>query len=96
MANMKKEEPMSQSIHDIEALIESLKQQRDAIQVQLHLGKAEVKQEWEEMEKKLEHLRAKAKVVGDETQNVSQDVFEAAKLLAEEIKRGYDRIRKRL
>ena len=87
---------MTESLRDIEALIEGLKQQRDAIKVQLHLGKAEAKQEWEEMEKKLERLRAKAKVVGNETQHVSQDVFEAAKLLAEEIKRGYDRIRKLL
>ena len=87
---------MGESIHDIEALMEGLKQQRDAIKVQLHLGKAEAKQEWEEMEKKLEHLRAKVKVVGDETQEASRDVLEAAKLLAEEIKRGYDRIRKKL
>jgi hypothetical protein len=87
---------MTESLSDIEALIEGLKQQRDAIKVQLHLGKAEAKQEWEEMEKKLERLRTKVKAVGDESQQASQDVFEAAKLLAEEIKRGYDRIRKQL
>ena len=87
---------MSESLHDIEALIESLKQQRDAIKVQLHLGKVEVKQEWEEMEQKLEHLRAKAQLVGNETQEASRDVFAAAKLLAEEIKLGYERILKRL
>ncbi len=87
---------MTESLHDIEALIEGLKQQRDAIKVQLHLGKAEALQEWDELEKKLEHLRAKAKVVGTETQAASRDVFEAVKLLAEEIGRGYERIRKRL
>ena len=87
---------MTESIRDLEALIEGLKQQRDAIKVQLHLGKAEAKQEWEEMEKKLENLRAKAKAAGGEAQVVSRDVFEAAKLLAEEIKRGYERIRRRL
>jgi hypothetical protein len=87
---------MTESLHDIEALIEGLKQQRDAIKVQLHLGKAEVLQEWEELEKKLEHLRAKAAVVGAETQAASRDVFEAVKLLADEIGRGYERIRKRL
>ena len=87
---------MTESLSDIEALIEGLKQQRDAIRVQLHLGKTEAKQEWEEMEKKLEHLRAKVKAVGNESQQASQDVFEAAKLLAEEIKRGYERIRRHL
>lgn len=87
---------MTESIRDIEALIEGLKQQRDAIKVQLHLGKTEAKQEWEELENKMEQLKAKAKVVGNETQKASQDIFEATKLLAEEIKRGYDRIRKQL
>ena len=87
---------MTESLHDIEALMEGLRQQRDAIKVQLHLGKAEALQEWEELEKKLEHLRAKAAVVGAETQAASRDVFEAVKLLAEEIGRGYERIRKRL
>jgi hypothetical protein len=87
---------MTESLRDIEAIIEGLKQQRDAIKVQLHLGKAEARQEWEELEKKLEHLRAKAKAIGNETQEASRDVFEAAKLLAEEIKRGYERISKRL
>ena len=87
---------MTKSLTDIEALIEGLKQQRDAIKVQLHLGKAEAQQEWEELEKKLEQLRGKAKLVGAETQAASQDVFEAVKLLAEEVARGYERIRKRL
>ena len=87
---------MSESLTDIEALIEGLKQQRDAIKVQLHLGKTEAQQEWDELEIKLEQLRAKAKLVGAETQAASRDVFEAVKLLAEEIGRGYERIRKRL
>ena len=87
---------MTESLHDIEALIEGLKQQRDAIKVQLHLGKTEAQQEWDELEIKLEQLRAKAKLVGAETQAASRDVFEAVKLLAEEIGRGYERIRKRL
>ena len=87
---------MANSIRDIEALLEGLRQQRDALRVQLHLGKAEAQEEWAEMEKKLEHLRAKARAVGNETREVSQDVFAAAKLMAEEIKRGYERIRKRL
>ena len=87
---------MSESLRDIEALIEGLKQQRDAIKVQLHLGKVEVKQEWEEMENKLEQLRAKVKLVQGEAEAASRDVFEAAKLLGEEIMQGYERIRKRL
>ena len=87
---------MAKPVHDIDAMIEGLKQQRDSVRVQLHLAMAEVRQEWEELEKKWEHFRAKANSVGRETQEVSQDVFEASKLLGEELKRGYERIRKRL
>ena len=87
---------MTNSIHDFNAMIEGLKQQRDTVRVQLHLAKAEVRQEWEELEKKWEHLHAKANSVGRETQEASRDVFAASKLLGEELKRGYERIRKRL
>lgn len=87
---------MTKPVHDIEALLEGLKQQRDSIRVQLHLAKAEVREEWDDLERQWEHLRAKAGVVGREVKGTSQDVFEATKLVAEELKRGYDRIRSRL
>jgi len=87
---------MTKPIHDLDAMIDGLRQQRDVIMVQLHLAKAEVRDEWDELEQQWEHLRAKAKSVGHEAQNASQDVFQAAKLLAEEIKQGYERIRKQL
>ena len=87
---------MTKPIHDLDAMIDGLKQQRDSIMVQLHLAKAEVRDEWDELEQQWEHLRGKAKSVGDEAHDASRDVLEAAKLLAEEIKQGYERIRKRL
>ncbi len=40
----------------LDDLIESLRQERDELNLQLHLAKAEVKQEWEELEKKWENL----------------------------------------
>jgi len=87
---------MNKPVYDLDALMEALRQQRDTLELQLHLAKSEVREEWQELEGKLEHLRARAASVGQETQAVSKDVFEAAKLMAEEIARGYDRIRKRL
>ena len=87
---------MTKGLFDIDGLIEGLKQQRDEIRVQLNLAKAEIRDDWEESEKKLAQLKTKADRLRRETGDVSRDVFEAAKLTAEEIKRGYDRIRKQL
>ncbi len=87
---------MSKGLYDIETLIEGLRQQRDQLKVQLHLAQAEAKEEWDEAEKKLQHLTAKLDQVGKETGKASEEVFEAAKLVAEEIKRGYERVRKLL
>ncbi|MFZ5593474.1 MAG: hypothetical protein ACOY4D_04310 [Pseudomonadota bacterium] len=81
---------------ELDTLLDGLKQQRDELIVQLHLAKAEARAQWEEMEKKLEHLRAKAEQAGGIAGEVSQDVFAALKLAVEEIQRGYERIRKTL
>lgn len=36
---------------ELETLLDGLKQQRDELMVQLHLAKAEARDEWEELEK---------------------------------------------
>ncbi|MFQ5486997.1 MAG: hypothetical protein ACE5ET_00945 [Gammaproteobacteria bacterium] len=81
---------------NLDALLESFKQQADEIRLQMHLAKAEARVEWEDLEKKLEELKAKADVVRKEAGEASEDILEAAKLMAEEIKEGFNRIRKSL
>ncbi|MDX1252827.1 MAG: hypothetical protein IDH49_11365 [Gammaproteobacteria bacterium] len=81
---------------ELDTLLDGLKQQRDELIVQLHLAKAEARDQWEELEKKLEHLRAKTEQAGGIAEEASKDVFAALKLAAEEIQRGYERIRKTL
>ena len=87
---------MSKPVHDIEALIEGLAQQRDELLLQIRLAGAEVRDEWIEVERKLEHLRAQAEAARTEAKDVSKDIYAAVTLVADEIKSGYDRIRKRL
>lgn len=87
---------MSKGLFDIEALIEGLQQQRDELKLQIGLAKAEARDEWEQVEKKLQQLRAKTGRIGQETGAASKDVFAAAQLMADEIRRGYERIRKHL
>jgi hypothetical protein len=87
---------MAESIHDLDAMIASLKQQRDTIKLRIHLAKADLREEWDDLEKQWEHLQVKANALGREAQAASREVFAAAKLLAEEIRRGYERVRKQL
>lgn len=81
---------------ELETLLDGLKQQRDELMVQLHLAKAETRDEWDELEKKLEHLRAKTAQAGGIAGEASKDVFAALQLAADEIRHGYERIRRLL
>ncbi|BBP03549.1 hypothetical protein TPL01_10880 [Sulfuriferula plumbiphila] len=79
---------------EMQKILDSLARQRDELIVQAHLAKLEVMEEWENMESKLAQLRAKASQVSDSAEDTARDVKAAAKQLADEIARGYDRIRK--
>ncbi len=81
---------------DLTAMAENLKRQRDELRVQMHLAAADAKQEWEELEKKWGHFEAKARQVGAAAAGAGKDVAAAAGQLGQEIKAGYDRIRKSL
>lgn len=85
---------MTKSFYEIDDILESIKQQRDEINLQLHLAKAEVRDEWEKTEHKLDQLKNKMDAVRHEMGDASGDVLAALKITAEEIRNGYDRIRK--
>jgi hypothetical protein len=72
---------------DLDDLIEDLKQQRDELRLQVHLASKEAKDEWDELEEKMEQFTANAKL--DET---SADVGKALGQLGHELKLGYQRI----
>ncbi len=80
----------------IENLINSLKQQRDELYLKLKLGNAEAKEQWEILEKKLAKLSSKADQVGDVAEATGEQVLEATKLAVDEVRKGYERIRKML
>jgi hypothetical protein len=77
-------------------LIDDLKQQRDEINVKLHLAKAEVRDEWDKLEPKWEEVKGKMATVSEAAGQAAESVTAAAGLLADEIKEGYDRIKKAL
>jgi hypothetical protein len=70
-----------------------LKQGRDELRVQIHLGAADARDAWDKVEKNWEHLEARLKVIGEATKESAGDVEEAAKSLVDEIKAGYKHLR---
>ena len=46
---------------DFDDMIDELKQKRDELRVQMHLASKEVKDEWNELEEKMEDFSGKAK-----------------------------------
>ncbi|MGV7227992.1 MAG: hypothetical protein ACQ9IQ_04955 [Nitrospirales bacterium] len=87
---------MGYAMHDLKNLIDDLKQQRDEINVKLHLAKAEVRDEWDKLEPKWEEVKGKMTTVSEAAGQAAESVTAAAGLLADEIKEGYDRIKKAL
>ena len=76
--------------------LERLEQERDELRVRLHQGKAEAKQEWDKLDARIAELRERFDKAGDEAGDVMQDVGEAAKLLGDEIRTGFERLRRML
>ena len=80
---------------DIDDLFEELKQKRDELRVQINLASREVKDEWEELEEKMEEFSSKAKEMADDAgfKETGQGVGKALGQLGHELKLGYQRIR---
>jgi hypothetical protein len=81
---------------DLEKLAESLKQQRDELQLKMHLLNLEAREEWEKAEQNWQHFQSKAEELGKAGAEASKDVGAAVKLLGEELRHAYERVRKSL
>jgi hypothetical protein len=77
-------------------LVEFLARERDELRVSMHLASADAQDQWREVEKKLEHLESRVAAVGKVTEVSAKEVGAATKLLGEEIKDAYKRIRNSL
>ena len=80
----------------LQELVESLKRQREELALKIHLGKAEAKDEWARLQKKLAQLEEKAAPIGGVVGDTAKNVGSSLELTAEEIKKGFDRVRKLL
>lgn len=80
----------------LDGILRKLETERDELRVKANLAKMEAKEEWDEVEKKIEALKGRMKVVGGEAKEASGDVGAAIDVLADEIKDGFSRLRKML
>jgi cell fate (sporulation/competence/biofilm development) regulator YmcA (YheA/YmcA/DUF963 family) len=80
----------------ISNMIADLKEERDELALQMHLGKQEAKSEWQRLVKKLEELEHRSQPLKSAVVETSEDVWDALKLVGDEIKDGFHRIRKSL
>ena len=82
--------------HDIETIWQRIKTERDELRVQLELGKAEFKDEWESLEDRFQLAERKLHQLQHESAESATELKKSAGVIVEEISSAYDRIRNRL
>lgn len=74
-------------------MIESLKQGRDELNLRMHLAKAEAKDLWQEMEDKWQLIRGQLDRIDNQSGDAAKDIGAATMVVAEEIRRGYNKLK---
>ena len=84
---------MKEELDNIKAEIEQL---RDEIKLKAHLGKADAADEVEKLEKDWKSFLSKYKPLADEAERTAENAGAALRMVADELKAGYERLRKLL
>lgn len=77
-------------------LTDVLKQQRDEIEVQIHLASMDAKDEWQQGEEKWGEFVDALGVITDDTKEASAELIHTTKIIGDELKETYRRISDRL
>lgn len=85
---------MTELREEMKKLQDTLLQQRDELRVKLHLAKADARDEWEALEKKWAEAQVKFSQLQQSAEESRGGIEAAARLLGEEIQKGYERIRR--
>ena len=78
----------------LDDIMEALRQERDEMNLKLHLAKAEAKQEWEQLERKFENLEERFDWFGNEAKVPAGEVAASLRQVAAELDKAYKRLRK--
>lgn len=77
-------------------MLDDLKEERDSLALQIHLGKQEAKSELDRLDKKLEQLNEEYQPLKNAVDESSEDIAAALQLVGDEIMNGFHRIRRSL
>ena len=80
----------------VERELELLAKMRDELKVQLHLAKADAKDEWERLEKRFQGVQQELVNLRSEAKQPLQEAQNAGRELLAELKRVYERVRDQL
>ncbi len=81
---------------DFEKLWQKVKTQRDELRVQSHLAQAELKDEWQELEKMCDKAVRNLKKFQDDAKETTDEWVASSRVVMEELSSAYDRIKARL
>ncbi len=79
---------------NVNQLISTLQQERDELGVKLHLAGKEAKQEYDRLAERIGELLQQYEPARHAVEETAENVFAALRLAAEEMKAGFDRVRK--
>lgn len=82
--------------NELQSLRDHLAQQRDDIELRMHLAGMEIKQLWQESEPKWERFIDQLGIADDESKETSAELLHATKAIGDELKDIYRRIVARL
>ncbi len=85
---------MTDETGKLDAMKASIEQLRDEIKLKAHLGKAEAADELEKLDKKWNFFLEQYKPVAEEAGKTAGNAGAALGLAADELRAGYERIRK--
>jgi hypothetical protein len=80
----------------LERDLNQLSAARDELRVQMQLAKAELKDEWSKLEDKYQRATSELRRVGDSTKEPAREISQAARMLLDEIKHGYTRVKEQI
>ncbi len=80
----------------LEKLWRGLKTERDELRLQMHLAKAELRDEWEDLEEEYAHAQQKFDRFKKETGELAGEAKQAMGIVVDEIGAAYKRVRQRL
>ena len=78
---------------ELRGIIENLKQERDELNVKMHLAKSDMKDEMQKLEEKWEDLRKRGTRAMEAVDDSAIEVSDTLRNLGEEIKEGYRKLR---